>query len=459
MECVILDQEQKGDEPMQIERNIMADLLSWKNSIHRKPLLLKGVRQCGKTWILRHFGKMYFSNVAEFNFDKDKALASFFDGTYDVRRIITQLSTYSNQQILPQETLIIFDEIQTCPQALNALKYFCEDAPEYAVVSAGSLIGITLAANEKTTGFPVGKADIKTLTPCSFDEYLRASDPALHRYIKDIPLEPLPEAFCNKLKAYLLEYLVIGGMPAAETAFLETHDYNQAEQELDSILQSYEADFSKHIPAKDIPKLFMIWQSIPAQFAKENRRFFYGEVRAGARAKDLEDSLQWLSHASMVRKVEAVSVPESPLAAVADRKMFKLYPADVGILRKLAKLSPAVAVDGTDIFSDFKGKLTENLVLEQLVSSGFDPICYWFNDTGKAEVDFLIQDDRGVIPIEVKSGLSLKAKSLKTYRAQFKPHIAVRASMQNLKLDDGLLNVPLYLLGELPRLLSLAEEK
>ena len=440
---------------MQIERNIVKDLLKWKESPFRKPLLLKGVRQCGKTWILKYFGEKQFANVVDFNFDKDSELASFFAGAYDPRRMIAQLSAYCGQKITPRDTLIIFDEIQTCPNALNSLKYFCEDAPEYMVAAAGSMIGIALAAKNKT-GFPVGKVDIRELTPCSFDEYLRAVDPSMYEYIKTIPLEPLAEAFCTKLSNYLAEYLTVGGMPAAVNAFLETRDWQMVEQELESILQAYEADFSKHIPARDIPKLNQIWRSIPVQFARENRRFIFGEVREGARAKDLEDALQWLINASMVQKVNAVETPQYPLTAVMERKIFKLFPSDVGVLRKLAKISPAVTASTQDLFSDFKGRLAENLVLEQFCALGIDPACYWFNEKGKAEVDFLIQDGNRIIPVEVKSGLNLNAKSLKYYRSLYSPQISIRASMKNLRLDDGLLNIPLYLLGELPRLLELA---
>ena len=440
---------------MQIERNIIRDLLEWKGSPRRKPLLLKGVRQCGKTWTLKHFGEKHFANVVEFTFDKDPGLASFFSGACDAKRILSRLSAYCGQMIVPQETLVIFDEIQTCPNALNALKYFCEDAPEYAIAAAGSLIGLALTAKDKT-GFPVGKVDIRELTPCSFDEYLRAVDPAVHEYIKTIPLEPLEDAFCNKLSSYLSEYLTVGGMPAVIAAFLESRDLHVVEQELDSILQAYEADFSKHIKPSDIPKLRMLWHSIPTQFAKENRRFIFGEVRHGARAKDLEDALQWLIDASMVRKVNAVGAPEYPLAAVAEQKIFKLYPSDVGVLRKLAMISPEITLNSLDVFSDFKGRLAENLVLEQLCALGMKPVCYWFNSKGAAEVDFLIQSGNQIVPVEVKSGSNVNAKSLRSYRERYNPQISIRASMKNLRLDDGLLNIPLYLLGELPRFLELA---
>lgn len=441
---------------MQIERNIIKELSCWQHSPRRKPLILKGVRQCGKTWLLRHFGASHFADMVEFNFDKDPHLASFFSGSYDVPRILSQLSAYCGKKILAQETLVFFDEIQTCPEALNSLKYFCEDAPEYAIASAGSLIGLALSAKNRT-GFPVGKVDIRELTPCSFDEYLRAVDPVMHQYVKTLSLEPLPDAFCSRLSVYLSEYLTIGGMPAAMTAFLETRDWNIVEQELDSILQAYEADFSKHAASCDVPKLMQIWHSIPAQFAKENRRFIFGEVRHGARAKDLEDALQWLICASMVQKVCAVSSPEYPLTSVMEKNTFKLYPSDVGILRELAKISPSVIANSQDIFSDFKGRLAENYVLEQFYALGLNPVCYWYNSKGKAEVDFLIQDDNNLIPVETKSGMSVNAKSLKFYRETYKPPLAIRTSMKNLRLDNGLLNIPLYLLGELPRLLELAK--
>ncbi len=444
------------EQMMQIERNMVKNLLEWKISSRRKPLLLKGVRQCGKTWILKHFGEKYFANMVEFNFDKDPGLTSFFSGTYDTKRIISQLSAYSGKKIVPNETLVLFDEIQTCPNALYALKYFCEDAPEYAIAAAGSLIGLALSAKNKI-GFPVGKVDIRELTPCSFDEYLCAVDPVMHDYVKTIPLEPLADPFCGKLSAYLSEYLTIGGMPAAITAFLETHDWNIVEQELDSILQAYEADFSKHAESCDVQKLMQIWHSIPAQFARENRRFIFGEVRHGARAKDLEDALQWLISASMVQKVCAVSSPEYPLMAVMEKNTFKLYPSDVGILRKLARISATVIANNQDFFSGFQGRLTENLVLEQFYALGINPVCYWYNRKGQAEVDFLIQLDNRIVPVEAKSGLNVKAKSLKCYRDNHHPQLAIRASMKNLRLDDGLLNIPLYLLGELPRLLELAK--
>ena len=438
---------------MEIQRDITSQLLEWKKSPRRKPLLLKGVRQCGKSWALEQFGKRCFNNYVVFNFEKTPELEELFSDSYDPLRLLTALSAHCGQRILPEETLVIFDEIQLCPRALNALKYFCEDAPQYAIAAAGSLLGISLASKE---GFPVGKVTILEMHPCSFHEYLRVAAPSLAEYLGNVTLTAIPAVLSAKLETHLREYLTVGGLPEVLDCFLESHDIWKADIILDSILQTYENDFSKHIPARDIPKLHLIWKSIPEQFARENRRFLYGEVRSGARAKDLEDALQWLQDASLVHKVACAEVPEMPLLASIDRKAFKLFPTDVGVLRKLAKLPPATILNSQDLFADFQGRLTENYVLEQLASLGISPICYWYNPVGKAEVDFLIQEDDLVVPIEVKSGHSRNAKSLKTFRATYRPPIAVRTSRNNLRLDDGLLNLPLYLLGEMPRLLKLA---
>ena len=441
-------------ETVKIKRTLFPDLVNWKKSRRRKPLILNGVRQCGKTWLLKEFGEKEFENVLYLNFERDKKLSSFFQDTYDPAVILGNLSAYAEQSIVPGQTLLIFDEIQRCPQALNSLKYFCEEAPEYVVASAGSLLGISLASQE---GFPIGKVDFLELNPCSFFEYLQTVSPGLSEYIAKIPLESIPEAFSAKLSRKLREYLTFGGMPSAISAFAETHDYEIAEKELDAVIAAYESDFSKHIPAKDIPKLALIWNSIPVQFARENRKFIFNEVRSGARAKDLEDALQWLINASMVLPVKNVENPEIPLKAYEDRKTFKLYPSDVGILRRLARLPYQAVLAGEDVFSNFKGKLAENFVLQQLRTMKYDPVCYWTNAGGRAEVDFLIQNGNQVIPIETKSGLNLKAQSLRTYRSKYHPEIAIRTSMSNLRLDNGLLNIPLYLLSELPRMLKFAQ--
>ena len=440
---------------MNIRRTLLGNLSEWKNSARRKPLILNGVRQCGKTWLLKEFGAREFEDVVYLNFERDKRLSSFFEGAYSPLDILRNLSAYSSQTIVPERTLLIFDEIQLCPRALNSLKYFCEEAPEYAIASAGSLLGISLASTE---GFPVGKVDLLELTPCTFSEYLRTVSPKLCDYVSQLPLAPIPEAFQEKLSGFLREYLTFGGMPAVISTFADTHDVEKTEKELAAVITAYESDFSKHVPVKDIPKLHLIWNSIPVQFAKENRKFVFSEVREGARAKDLEDALQWLVNASMVIPVKNVETPQMPLKAFENRKTFKLYTSDVGVLRRLSGLTPGSMLNNMDLFADFKGKLAENFVLQQLHALKCDPVSYWTNATGRAEVDFLIQDEDVIVPIETKSGLNLKAQSLRIYREKYHPVIAVRTSMKNLRLDDGLLNIPLYLMSEFPRFLRLARQ-
>ena len=441
---------------MKIERSLFQELVKWKNSTRRKPLILNGVRQCGKTWLLKEFGARAFHDVIYLNFERDGNLASFFQGSYEPTVILRNLSAYTGRAIAPDGTLLIFDEIQRCPRALNSLKYFCEETPEYAVASAGSLLGLSLASTE---GFPVGKVDFLELTPCTFFEYLRTVNPQLGEYVTQLPLAPIPEAFAEKLGGYLREYLTFGGMPAVLSEFIESRDLEKTEEELAAVISAYESDFSKHIPAKDIPKLYLIWNSIPVQFARENRKFVYSEVRPGARAKDLEDALQWLINASMVIQVKNVETPEIPLKAYENRKTFKLYTSDVGVLRRLANLPPGALLNNLDVFSGFKGKLAENFVLQQLHALKFDPISYWTNTAGRAEVDFLIQDGAAVVPVETKSGLNLKAQSLRTYREKYHPAVSVRTSMSNLRMDNGLLNIPLYLMSEFPRLLKSARQR
>lgn len=440
---------------MEIKRAIIEKLKKWKDSPSRKPLLLNGVRQCGKSWVLDRFGRTSFKNVVVLNFEGHDELNSFFEHSLSPRDILPQLRAYTSMPIEPNETLLVFDEVQLCPRAITSLKYFCEEAREYAVVAAGSLLGIALAAN---ASFPVGKVDIIEMNPCSFNEYLNSVEPGLAEYALIAPIAPLPSAFEIKFTKRLKEYLALGGMPEVLSDYIDFQDAVKSDGVMDTIVKSYEADFAKHVPSQDVSKICLLWDAIPRQFAHENRRFFYGEVREGARAKDFECALQWLLNARLVRKVERAEIPELPLKASVDRKAFKLYLNDVGVLRKAAKLPVSIIPSGHDLFSDFKGRLTENFVLQQLNALGMDPVCYWYNSGGAAEVDFLIQFEDLVVPIEVKSGLSLNAKSLKTYRAKYKPELAVRLSLQNLRFDDGLLNVPLYLVGELPRLLALARK-
>lgn len=435
---------------MKIERDLMVRLTKWQASPYRKPLILKGVRQCGKTWLLQEFGRRFFEDVAYFNFETQKKARTLFDGDIEPKQILLQLGVFREKQILPQKTLIIFDEIQACPAALNALKYFCEQAPEYPIVAAGSLLGVALASQE---GFPVGKVSFLELMPCSFTEYLRAVAPMLSEFCATLKLGPVSEVLAGKLEQRLREYLVLGGMPAVLSRFIETQDLFAADEVLQEVITAYELDFSKHAPTRDIPKLFLIWKSIPEQLAREHAKFMYGEVRPGARAKDLEDALRWLQEAGLVCKVNNVTTPQVPLSAYEDRRCFKLYMSDLGVLRKLAKLPLSVIINASDVIGEFKGRLIENFVLLQLKCAGFDPICYWTSQA-TAEVDFIVQDEAGIIPIEVKSGLSRTSRSLRVYRDKYRPELSVRASLLNLRLDAGLLNLPLYLINEFPRLIK-----
>lgn len=424
-----------------IERFILKDLIAWKNSPCRKPLILRGVRQCGKTWILQEFGRLHFEHTAYFNFERQNRLGEIFSGELDPKRILLELGVLAHQKIDPNQTLIIFDEIQTCPRALTALKYFCEETPDYHIVTAGSLLGISLSSG----GFPVGKVNFLELTPCSFAEYLQTIDKSLFEYTNMLPLEPIPGIFEERLTKYLNEYLTIGGMPAVLESYRSNHDLAQAENIQGEILKAYELDFAKHIPDKDINKLFLLWESIPQQLARENARFFYGEVKPGARAKDLEDTLRWLENANLIHRVTRLEKPELPLSAYEDHKSFKLYLADTGLLRKLAKIPTSSTLLNPDIFREYRGRLAENFVLQQLIAMGGAPLHYWTSGN-QAEIDFMLQNDDQVIPIEVKSGLNVKAKSLKSYREKYHPKLALRFSMQNLKLDNDLLNIPLYLI-------------
>lgn len=433
-----------------IERFIFKELQAWKNSAHRCPLILRGVRQCGKTWLLEEFGRREFQHVAYFNFERQNNLASIFAGELEPKQLIFELGAIARTRIIPGQTLIIFDEIQACPRAITALKYFCEEAPDYHLAAAGSLLGITLAA---TDGFPVGKVHFLDVSPCSFAEFLQAADASLYDYTLSIKHpKPIPEIFAERLTKLLNEYLTLGGMPAVLSCFLQERDMVAAETVQKGILATYELDFSKHIPARDIPKLFLLWKSIPQQLGHENARFIYGEVRTGARAKEFEDALRWLENANLTRKVTRIEKPEIPLIAYEERKSFKLYLSDVGLLRILAQIPADTILLNQDIFSEYRGRFAENFVLQQLIAMNFSPIHYWTSGN-VAELDFIIMHGTDILPVEVKSGLNIRAKSLKTYRDKYSPRKAVRFSMLNLKEDGALLNIPLYLIHRLPDLL------
>ena len=432
-----------------MERALINKLEEWKNKPTRKPLILKGVRQCGKTYLLKEFGKRYYEETAYFNFEETEALKAVFEKDYDTKRIVFELGLHCGKTIQPGTTLLIFDEIQECGRAITALKYFCENAPEYHIVCAGSLLGIAL---QKQLSFPVGKVDFLTLYPMSFLEYVRAgNEEVLANYIEQYKKgDDLPAVVSEKLELLLKKYYVTGGMPEAVETWFRTNSIEQVENVQQAIINSYELDFAKHAPAKDFPKLSAIWRSIPEQLAKENTKFIFSHVKKGWRSKDLEDALEWLIGAGLVYKVCKIEKPYIPLSSYADDTSFKLYMADVGILRKLSKLPYEVVLDATPHYREFKGSMTENYVLCELIQSVDDTAYYW-SSGNTAEVDFIIQSGADIVPIEVKSEKNVKARSLAEYRKKYEPKYAVKTSMKNDIGGEEVLNVPLYMISQIER--------
>ncbi|MDO4515551.1 MAG: ATP-binding protein [Bacillota bacterium] len=435
-----------------MERTLLTELLQWKEKPNRKPLVLKGVRQCGKTYLLKEFGKRCYDNVAYFNFEETDALNTVFEKDYDVKRIIFELSLFGGKTITPGTTLIILDEIQECGKALTAMKYFCENAPEYHIVCAGSLLGIAL---RKQLSFPVGKVDFLTLYPMSFTEFLRACGPeSLADYLENFKKgDTLPELIADKLSTFLRQYYITGGMPEVVDVWCKTHSIEEVERVQQAIINSYELDFAKHAPTKDFPKLTAIWRSIPEQLAKENTKFIFSHVKKGWRAKNLEDALEWLVAAGLVHKVCKIEKPFMPLSSYADDTAFKLYLSDIGILRKISKLPYEVILDATPNYREFKGSLTENFVLCELVKSIDESLYYWTSGN-KAEVDFILQSGVEIVPIEVKSERNVKARSLAEYRKKYGPKYSVITSMKSETTGEEVLNIPLYLISALSRFIK-----
>lgn len=437
---------------MEIKRSIQKKLSAWKQARDRKPLILQGARQVGKTWLLKHFGASEFDTVAYFNFEEQPDLKQFFENTKDVPRIIQNLSLVHGQAILPQKTLVIFDEIQECNDALNTLKYFCENAPEFAVACAGSLLGVTMS---RGNSFPVGKVDFLQLNPVCFSEFLSAADPALFSFLESInQIEPLPDIFFHPLVDKLKMFFICGGMPEAVVALLEKQDMVKTQQVLQNIINAYALDFSKHAENKDIPKINHLWSSIPSQLARDNKKFLYQSVKSGARAREYEDALLWLSHAGLIHRIFRISKPGLPLSAYDDLTAFKLYLIDVGLLRRLSFLDPVAIREGNRLFTEFKGALSENYILQHLIASFEGTPRYWTSGN-QAEVDFVIQVKNDIIPIEVKSDESIRSKSLTVYNDLYQPPVRIRYSLKNLKKDDGLINIPLFMVDYTEKLLGL----
>ena len=429
-------------------RIAIENLLKWKDSKRRKPLIIEGARQVGKTWLMKEFGKRCYSDTVYINFDSNSRMAGLFASDLDISRIITGLEIYTGQKIDPDNTLIIFDEVQEVPRALSSLKYFYENAPEYHIVCAGSLLGIAL---HEGTSFPVGKVDFLKLYPLSFKEFLMATGKERYADLLNSQDYQMITSFKHTYIDALKQYYFVGGMPEAVQCFAENNDFIEVRDIQKRILAAYEQDFSKHAPNEIVPKIRMLWNSIPSQLAKENKKFIYGLVREGARAKEYETAIMWLSDCGLVHKVSRVNAAGIPLRAYEDLKAFKLFVLDVGLLGCMAGLRQSTLLDGNDLFVEFKGALTEQYVCQQLKTIDDLGIYYYTNDRGSCEIDFIIDTGEQILPVEVKAELNLRAKSLKTYQEKYTPKLSIRTSMADFQNEDWLVNLPLYAIEQIDK--------
>ena len=427
-----------------MERLLMDDLVIWKNKKRRKPLIIHGARQVGKTWIMKEFGSRYFEQTIYISFDNNERMKNVFDMDYDIGRIISAIKIEAGETFTAKNTLLIFDEIQEVPRALTSLKYFYENAPEYCIIAAGSLLGMAL---HEGTSFPVGKVDFLNLHPMNFREFLMAGG---ENQLADLLVRQdygLINSFSARFADLLRKYYYVGGMPEAVKCYFEEDDVFAVREIQKELLRYYENDFSKHAPKEQIPRIRMVWNSIPAQLAKENRKFIYGIVREGARAKDFELAIQWLSDYGMIMKSYRITKPGMPLIAYMEQNVFKMFMLDVGLLAAKANLSAKTLLEGNQIFEEFKGALTEQFVAQQLHSQNME-LYYYSTENSTGEIDFVIQKEQYCIPLEVKAEENLRARSLRAYCAKYRPEIAIRSSMSNYREQDWMVNVPLYALPE-----------
>lgn len=438
---------------MKLNRLLLQSLKQWAQQPHRLPLLLRGARQTGKTWLLQELGRECFEHTAYFDFASRPALQEIFASTRDPHTILKGLNLLSEVPILPGKTLIVFDEIQLCDHAFGSLKYFAQNAPEYAVASSGSLLGTEV--RRKQIFVPVGQVDIRDVWPLSFSEFLLNAAPKLYDYVEQIAeLAQLPDFVLSEIEKEFVRYQCIGGMPAAVAAFMDGVDMGQIESSLRNILAMYRLDFSQYANPMETMRIAAVWDAIPSQLAKPNSRFFLSQIHANARSREFAPALQWLCEAGLVLKTCRVSTAKIPLRAYLETEIFKLYAKDVGLLRVMANLSSDNLLNPS-VMSEFKGALAENLVAISLCRTyGIEP-CYWASGE-KAEVDFLIESAGQIFPLEVKAGKSVAGKSLSVYARKFDPSLTIRLSGLNLKKDDRLLNVPLALVDWLPKFIEMA---
>lgn len=424
-----------------MERDLLVDLQKWKDSPYRKPLILRGARQTGKTWLLKEFGRRYFKEVVYVNFEELPTLQGIFRNDFDVHRILTALGIYFQKDITPKDNLIIFDEIQSAEKGLTALKYFQENAPQYFIVAAGSLLGMGLMAPHS---FPVGKVNFLDLKPMSFNEFLRAAgEIKLADTLREQQWDMIA-LFHGRLIEYLRYYFYTGGMPEVVNIFVATRNWEEIRRTQLQLLRSYEGDFAKHAPREVVPRIRMVWNSLPAQLAKENKKFIFSVVREGARAKDFELAIQWLSDCGLLLKACRVTQPGLPLAAYTDQAAFKCFLHDVGLLGAMAGLDLSTLVQGDRLFTEFKGALTEQFVMQQLSVDASRHIGYWTNERSTSEVDFVVQDKNEVIPYEVKSGENVHSKSFRLFCEKYAPAKAIRTSLNPYRRESWMANMPLY---------------
>ena len=425
-------------------RKLIEELKEWKESENRKPMIIRGARQVGKTWIMKEFGKNYYDKCAYISMDENEVMQNVFRDAFDIKRIIAALEIEAGFKFEPEKTLIIFDEIQEIPRALKSLKYFYENAPEYHIIAAGSLLGVAL---HEGTSFPVGKVDFCDLYPLDFWEFLHACGQAQLADLLKSKEYDLIASFKNKYIDYLKYYYYIGGMPEAVVTYLNTEDLKKVRSVQKKLLGAYENDFSKHAPIEIVTRIKMLWNSIPAQLAKENKKFIYGLIREGARAREYEVAITWLVDCGLIYKVNRIKKPDVPLKAYQDFQAFKMFVLDVGLLGAMSGLTAKTILQGDKLFEEFKGALTEQYVFQQLRTDSEMEIFYWSSESGTAELDFLIQKEDAIIPIEVKAEENLRAKSLRLFYEKFKMLTAIRTSMSDYREQDWMINVPLYCIG------------
>ena len=424
-----------------MDRFALEKLKQWKEKKNRKPLIIRGARQVGKTWLMKEFGRTCFKKMAYVNFDSNTRMRQVFEGDINIERLILAISAETGVSIDSRDTLLIFDEVQEVPKALTALKYFCEEASEYAIVAAGSLLGVAM---HKGTSFPVGKVDFMDLYPLSFREFLCALGEMRFVEILDSSDTDMVTMFKSKYIDRLREYYFVGGMPEVVQSYLDSKDFNQVREIQKNLLNYYQQDFSKHAEATLVSRLNLVWNSIPMQLAKENKKYIYGQVREGARAKDFELAIQWLMDCGLIHKVQRIKKPGLPLKAYLDLDAFKIYLLDIGLLMAMVDLDARVIIDGNRIFTEFKGALTEQYVLQQLIADLGIEAYYYSTEKSSGEIDFLLQGKSSILPVEVKAEENLRAKSLKAFCEKYHPACAVRTSMSDYREQEWMTNIPLY---------------